>query len=129
MNSAAGRIALARSTSDELEIELAKVVQIPQKHGVEERRRFVNLGIGVDGGALRLSIRGRGPQMWGTDVWPRGTGLRILVPENVRLEIVSDNDLTVCRDFPAVLVLRGNGGQPVSHGVGVAQTVKKGSDR
>ena len=33
----------------------------------------------------------------------------MLVPENVRLEIVSDNDLTVCRDFPAILVLRGDG--------------------
>jgi len=128
MNSAAGRIALARSTSDELEIELAKVVQIPQEHGLEERRRFVSLGIRLDGGALRLSIRGRGPRMWGTDVWPRGTGLRILVPENVRLEIVSDNDLTVCRDFPAVLVLRGNGRPSVSHEAGVAQVVKKGSE-
>jgi hypothetical protein len=128
MNSAAGRIALARSSSDELEVELAKVVQTVER-GSEEHRRFVNLGIRLDGGALSLSIRGSGPRMWGADTWPKGTALRILVPENVRLEIVSDNDLTVCRDFPAVLVLRGDGRGPSSHAAGVAQIAEKIPDR
>ena len=71
MNSAAGRIALARSTSDELEIELAKVVQVPEQHGLEQHRRFVNLGISIDKGALRLSIRGSEPRPWAPMCGPR----------------------------------------------------------
>lgn len=124
MNSAAGRIALARSSSDELEIELAKVIQMPERQGIEQHRRFVNLGISIDKGALRLSIRGSEPRAWGANVWPKGTGLRVLVPENVRLEIVSDNDLTVCRDFPAILVLRGNGSPGDSRDVDVGQDIE-----
>lgn len=109
MNSAAGRVALGRSSSGELEIELARVVRLGEQTNLPQHLRFINLGIKLDDGALSLSIRGVGPRMWGGSVWSRGTGLRILVPENVRLELVSDNDLAVCRDFPAVLVLRGNG--------------------
>jgi hypothetical protein len=109
-DSSGDEVVLARSPTDELEIELARVVRIAHRGRIERYWRFVNFGIRQQERDLYVSIRGENAPVWDAISEPFGAGLRILVPENVRLEFVSDVDRTVCRDFPTILVLRSANG-------------------
>lgn len=118
-NTAPGQVVLCKSHSDELAIQFAGLIDSVQQRDMQQRRRLLHVGVRQEKDVLRLSIGGEESQIRYESDRLAYAVMRILVPDNVRLELVSDNGRLVCREFPAVLVLRGNGCGAVSSERGV----------
>jgi len=108
-NTAPGQVVLCRSHSDELGIQFGDPIDSTQECHVKRCRRLVRVGVKQESGALHLSISGEDSRIRRESGGLTCAVMRILVPKNVRLDLVSDNGRLLCREFPAVLVLRDNG--------------------
>ena len=105
-NAASGEIILSRSPSEELQIEFTKIAYVSGDSDPEGCWRSISVDIVQKGKTLYLSItQPESPVREKTKDYV-GIEMRLSVPQNVELEFVSERGRMVCRDFPAVLILR-----------------------
>ena len=108
-NAASGEIVLSRSHSNELQIEFTKIACVSGDSDPEGYWRSISVDIVQKGKILYLSITQPEPPLWEKTKDYAGIEMRLKVPQNVELEFASEGGRMVCRDFPAVLILRNRG--------------------
>lgn len=105
-NVASGEIILSRSPCEELQIEFTKIARVSGDCDPEGYWRSLSVDIVQKGKILYISVTQPESPVWEKTKDYAGIEMRLLVPESVELEFVSEGGRMVCRDFPAVLIVR-----------------------